>query len=54
MAPTQQHQRKHYAAATSLSVFHTGGPLALSPDGTLVACCCHDAVSIVEVATGRG
>ena len=40
-------------AAASLEVFYTGGPVALSPDGTRLACACHDAVTLVEVSTGK-
>ena len=53
MAHVQAQPRKTYAAASSLEVFHTGGPVRLSPDGTLVATACVEAVNIVEVATGK-
>ena len=53
MTHVQAQPRKTYAAASSLEVFHTGGPVRLSPDGTLVATACVEAVNIVEVATGK-
>ena len=53
MAHQQAQPRKTYAPAASLEVFHTGGPIRLSPDGALVATACVEAVNIVEVATGK-
>tara|TARA_B110000977_G_scaffold195181_1_gene273123 strand:- start:2997 stop:6245 length:3249 start_codon:yes stop_codon:yes gene_type:complete len=53
MTHVQAQPRKAYAEAASLEVFHTGGPVRLSPDGTLVATACVESVNIVEVATGR-
>ena len=53
MTHVQAQPRKAYAAAASLEVFHTGGPVRLSPDGTLVATACVEAVNLVEVATGK-
>ena len=53
MSHTQAPQRKTYAAKASLEVFYTGGPCRLSHDGTMVAAACHEAVNIVEVATGK-
>jgi U3 small nucleolar RNA-associated protein 13 len=46
-------QRKTYAPASSLEVFHTGGPIALSRDGKLVAAACQEAINVVEVSTGK-
>jgi U3 small nucleolar RNA-associated protein 13 len=53
MAHQQAQPRKTYAAVSSLEVFHTGGPVRLSPDGLFVATACVEAVSVVEVATGK-
>ena len=53
MAHQQAQPRKTYAAVSSLEVFHTGGPVWLSPDGLFVATACVEAVSVVEVATGK-
>ena len=53
MSHTQAPQRKTYSAKASLEVFYTGGPCRLSHDGTMVAAACHEAVNIVEVATGK-
>ena len=53
MSHTHAPQRKTYAAKASLEVFYTGGPCRLSHDGTMVAAACHEAVNIVEVATGK-
>jgi hypothetical protein len=33
-------------------MFYTGGPVALSSDGSFLACACHDQVKVVDVASG--
>ncbi|BBN19124.1 U3 small nucleolar RNA-associated protein 13 [Marchantia polymorpha subsp. ruderalis] len=45
--------KKNFKASAALELFYTGGPVALSPDATSVACACSDDIKIVDVETGK-
>ncbi|KAK1326881.1 Guanine nucleotide-binding protein subunit beta-like protein B [Acorus calamus] len=40
--------KKSYRCTKSLQRFYTGGPVAVSSDGTFIACACDDKINIVD------
>ncbi|KAH7404644.1 hypothetical protein KP509_15G036100 [Ceratopteris richardii] len=44
--------KQNYKCLTKMEVFYTGGPVAMSPDGTFVACACLDHVKVVDLSSG--
>ncbi|KAK1303679.1 hypothetical protein QJS10_CPB11g00120 [Acorus calamus] len=40
--------KKSYRCSKSLQRFYTGGPVAVSSDGTFIACACDDKINIVD------
>uniref|UniRef100_A0A2P2JNI9 Uncharacterized protein n=1 Tax=Rhizophora mucronata TaxID=61149 RepID=A0A2P2JNI9_RHIMU len=41
--------KKNYRCVPSLQQFYSGGPFAVSSDGSFMACACGDAVKIVDL-----
>lgn len=40
--------KKNYRCVPSLQQFYTGGPFAVSSDGTFIACACDESIRIID------
>ncbi|XP_051138037.1 protein TORMOZ EMBRYO DEFECTIVE [Andrographis paniculata] len=43
--------KNNYRCSRSLQQFYTGGPYAVSSDGSFLVCACHDSIKIVDSST---